>query len=185
MADTVTNQNQGNVPYRLTPQQQEWVNRETDLLMKLRQAQENVRRAEDQVARAQAQLDDSREQLNAIQAQLEAMNNEPGAVQQMNTQPNQGAQQGQPGQQGQQGQPLPTRTQNPTNPGGLPPNETYVDGAVDTERATTPYRARYDVLQNESQELYQEHAVARDMAQAEDQGVVKLPPENNEQQKQG
>lgn len=178
MAETATNQNQGNTPYRLTPQQQEWVNRETDLLMKLRQAQENVRRAEDQVARAQAQLDDRREQLNAIQARLEAMNNEPGAVQQMNTQPNQG------GQQGQEGQPLPTQTQNPTGPGGLPPNETYVDGAVDTERATTPYRARYDVLQNESQELSQEHAVARDMAQAEDQGVVKLPPENNEQQKQ-
>ncbi len=178
MADTATNQNQGNVPYRLTPQQQEWVNRETDLLMKLRQAQDNVRRAEDQVARAQAQLDDSREQLDAIQAQLEAMNNEPGAVQQMHTQPNQGR------QQGQQGQPVPTQTQTPTNPGGLPPDETYVDGAVDTERATTPYRARYDVLQNESQELYQEHAVARDMVQAEDQGVVKLPPENSEQQKQ-
>lgn len=175
MADTATNQNQGNVPYNLTPQQQEWVNRETDLLMKLRQAQDNVRRAEDQVAQARAQLDDSREQLNAIQAQLDAMNNEPGAVQQMNTQPN---------QSGQAGQAAPAQGQNPTNPGGLPPNETYVGGAVDTERATTPYRARYDVLQNESQELYQEDAVARDMVQAEDQGIVSVPPENADQQNQ-
>lgn len=175
MADTATNQNQGNVQYNLTPQQQEWVNRETDLLMKFRQVQDNVRRAEDQLAHAQAQLDDSRMQLNSIRSQLDAMNEEPGAVRQMHTQPNQG---------GQTGQAAPTQGQgqNPTNPGGLPANETYVGGAVDTERATTPYRARYDVLQNESKELYQEHAVARDMVQAEDQGVVSVPPENADQQ---
>jgi chromosome segregation ATPase len=140
MADTSTNQN---LPDNLTPQQQEWVNRETDLLMKLRQAQENVATAEDQVARAQAQLDDSREQLRSIQSQLNAMYSEPGAVRQ-----------------------------------GLPPNETYVGGAFDNELARTPGQARYDVLQNESQEIAQEDAVVRDMVQAEDQGFVSEPPEN-------
>jgi hypothetical protein len=173
MADTPKNQE--NPPRNLTQQQQEWVDRETDLLVKLRQAQEDVRRAEDQVAQAQAGLDDSRQRLNSLQAQLQAMNNEPGAVRQMNTQPNQS---GQPEQSGQPGQAAANQGQNATNAGGLPPNETYVGDAVDTELATTPDRARYDVLQNESQEINQEHAVARDMVQAEDQGVVSVPPEN-------
>jgi chromosome segregation ATPase len=154
MADTSTNQTP---PFNLTKQQQEWVNRETDLLMKLRQAQAAVEQAEDQVAQAQARLDDRREQLQSIQAQLNAMYNEPGAVRQGNT----------------------------AISGGLPPNETYVGGAVDFEQARTPGQARYDVLQDESQELSQEHAVARDMAQAEDQGVVEVPPENSGQANQG
>jgi hypothetical protein len=174
MADTPMNQ--GNPPLNLTQQQQEWVDRETDLLVKLRQAQEDVRRAEDQVAQAQGQLDDSRQRLNSLQAQLQAMNNEPGAVQQMNRQSN---------QSGQPGQAVANQGQNATNAAGLPPNETYVGDAVDTELATTPERARYDVLQNESQEINQEHAVARDMVEAEDQGVVSVPPENADQQNQG
>jgi hypothetical protein len=68
--------------------------------------------------------------------------------------------------------------------GGLPPNETYVGDAFDTELATTPERAEDDVLQSEEQEIEQTKAVARDMVQAEDQGVVRVPPESSGQQNQ-
>ena len=175
MADRVTNQGNQN-------QDQNWVNQETDLLMKLQQAREEVQRAEDDAARAQARLDDSRERLNGVQSQLTALGHTPEQVSGMNAQMN-----AQPGQTGQSAQAGANQGQPGTNttPGGLPPNETYVDGAVDTERATTPYRARADVLQSESQEIYQTDAEARDMARAEDQGVVSVPPEQSGQQNQG
>jgi hypothetical protein len=155
--------------------------REAKLMLQVEQARKDAQKAEKKASKAQAQLEDSRKQLHELEEKLAALRspqqqtNDQGSAHvprgnnQDNTNPNSGMteQQVQQGQQGQQEQ--------------LPSDETYVGGAVDTERATTPYLALGDVVQSEEQEQFQTDAVARDMEQAEDQGVVSEPPDTQNQ----
>jgi chromosome segregation ATPase len=163
-------------------QRKKLAKQEARLMLKVEQARKDVQKAQGKVAKAQSQLDDSQKRLQDIEGKLAALRTSP---QEQQTSAN-GSEQTQEvtnqdttsvtttgtaqeqGEQGQQGQQLPA-------------NETYVGGAEDAERATTPYEAREDVLQAEGQELSQEHAVATDMAQAQDQGVVSVSPDNQDQ----
>ncbi|HLI06915.1 MAG TPA: hypothetical protein VKV40_10135 [Ktedonobacteraceae bacterium] len=168
-------------------QRKKLVKQEAKLMLKVEQARKDVQKAQGKVAKAQAQLDNRQKRLQAVEEKLAAFR---ASDQERQTgtngsqQPEQSAQQEtssatmtgtaeqneptQPTQQGEQGQQLPV-------------GEIYVDGAVDTERARTPGEARSDVLQEEGQELSQEHAVAADMAQAQDQSEVSVPSDNQEQ----
>jgi hypothetical protein len=177
-------------------QRKKLVKQEAKLMLKVEQARKDVQKAQGKVAKAQAQLDDRQKRLQAVEEKLAALHTS-DHEQQTGTsgsqQPQQSAQQEtqQTAQQEtgsvattetaveQEGQSQPTEQAQQGEQ--LPLSETYVDGAVDTERARTPGEARGDVLQEEGQELFQEHALATDMAQAQDQGEVSVPSENQEQ----
>ena len=155
--------------------------REAKLMLKVEQAKQDVERSERKVSKAQAQLDDSRKQLHDLEEKLAALH----APQQQQTSEQHWSAQMQPGnnQDNTDSNPLMAGQQGQQEQWGeqLPSDETYVGDAVDTERATTPSRAESDVRQSEEQERSQTDAVARDMVQAEDQGVVSMPPDNQEQ----
>lgn len=157
-------------------QRKKLVKQEAKLMLKAEQARKDVQKAQGKVTKAQSQLDDSQKRLQAVEEKLAALRTS-SWEQQADTNDNQPAQQ-------DNGNATSTKTTQQTQQGEqLPANGTYVGGAVDSERATTPGEAREDVLQGEGQELSQEHAVATDMAQAQDQGEVSVPDNQEPNQK--
>lgn len=141
-------------------QRKKLAKQEAKLMLKVEQARKNVQKAQGKAAKAQTRLDDSQKRLQTVEEKLSALRTsswEQQAGTNDNLSQNNGA--GTATHQGEQSS----------------ANETYVGGAVDSERAVTPDEARQDVLQGEGQEQSQEHAVATDMAQAQDQGEVSVP----------
>ncbi len=168
-------------------QRKKLVKQEAKLMLKVEQARKDVQKAQGKVTKAQGRLDDSQKRLQTIEGKLAAlrsssqkqqtdMNGSQQPQQATDQAANQDSVTGTTQEQGEQAQ----QSEQGEQSQQLPANETYVDGAVDTEQARTPDEASDDVMQGEEQELSQEHAVATDMAQAEDQGVVSVPPDTQE-----